>query len=540
MMTSPSTLKGAWAERIKSFRWRAGIVLRGGSGSGNFGYVSKVEPDVPSGGSNSPMSPDEKLLAQAVSRQMKAQLAEVHGRVETGRKADAVPDKLRLWDKAMVDEVRPVWYRVFRKGGDAGLRRVVRRGKKGWEPVEVLTKARSDRTAIVIPEWVDDPHVLAAIERELFKFAHTINQTTADALRETLFDAMAEGLPIREMADQIADLSDEWVEGWRAEMIARTESARAYSRGAVEAWRTTGVVSRKVWHAAGDACPFCLEMEGKAVGLDETFFDEGDEQEADWQGHDMTMEHDYGDVDGPPLHPNCLLHGSSQVYTSKGWKRIVDIRVGELALTHKGRFRKVTKVHCNPFDGYAVKIKFGHAGRYLTVTEDHPVLVGGKWIAAKEVREGAVLSVLGHPCARCGKVTMWNMRYCSRRCLSLDITDRQWADPKHRELVAKKNAIAMNRQYRTGERDRFEITRIAANHAGKYPFVPVRVLGVSRWKVGKPRAVYNLSVAEDESYIAKGMVVHNCRCVLLAEISEKGLAMLDVIEKGNTEQKDEA
>ena len=27
--------------------------------------------------------------------------------------------------------------------------------------------------------------------------------------------------------------------------------------------------------------------------------------------------------------------------------------------------------------------------------------------------------------------------------------------------------------------------------------------------------MYNLSVEEDESYVAKGIVVHNCRCIFL-------------------------
>ncbi|MFA5391953.1 MAG: Hint domain-containing protein, partial [Candidatus Omnitrophota bacterium] len=51
-------------------------------------------------------------------------------------------------------------------------------------------------------------------------------------------------------------------------------------------------------------------------------------------------------------------------------------------------------------------------------------------------------------------------------------------------------------------------------------FVNTPVLGIARGQV-ESRAVYNLSVEEDESFIAKGIVVHNCRCVLVAELDEE-------------------
>jgi uncharacterized protein with gpF-like domain len=116
---------------------------------------------------------------------------------------------------------------------------------------------------------------------------------------------MENGETISQLANRISDISDEWVEGWRSEMIARTETARAFTTGHIEAWRSTGVVSRAIWQSAGDACPFCLAMDGTAVELGENFFDQGDEQTADWRGQEIAMGHDYSDVNGPPLHPNC-------------------------------------------------------------------------------------------------------------------------------------------------------------------------------------------------------------------------------------------
>jgi len=173
------------------------------------------------------------------------------------------------------------------------------------ELIQFSEKSLKASPSIVIPEWIEDPDVLDALEAEMFEFAHNINQTTADALREELLDGMENGETISQLKNRISDISDEWVEGYRSERIARTETARAFSIGHIEAWKSTDVVGRKVWSTAGDCCPFCAELEGVAVGLDENFFKLGDEQTVEWRGKDLVMAHDYSDIKGPPLHPNC-------------------------------------------------------------------------------------------------------------------------------------------------------------------------------------------------------------------------------------------
>jgi len=77
-----------------------------------------------------------------------------------------------------------------------------------------------------------------------------------------------------------------------------------------------------------------------------------------------------------------------------------------------------------------------------------------------------------------------------------------------------------------------KVLRIAANHSGQYRFMPCKVLSVQTEERCRTGTLYNLSVQEDESFVAKGIIVHNCRCVLLAQLSEKGLAMLEAVEKG--------
>jgi hypothetical protein len=59
------------------------------------------------------------------------------------------------------------------------------------------------------------------------------------------------------------------------------------------------------------------------------------------------------------------------------------------------------------------------------------------------------------------------------------------------------------------------------NHDGQYQTFFVPVLEVERRTLKSPRMRYNFSVAEDESYVAKGIVVHNCRCAVVMGSAEE-------------------
>jgi hypothetical protein len=195
-------------------------------------------------------------------------------------------------------------------------------------------------------------------------------------------------------------------------------------------------------------CPFCQQMDGTVVDLDENFLEKGDEQDVPWRGQEIVMRQDYSAVGGPPLHPNCIVYGDTPIITFAGLKKIKHIKVGDLVLTHRGHFRKVIRTFLHSYTGKTVRLFFGGL-LWVTLTEDHPVLVGGVWKVAKDIVVGDQ-AVVARDCG----------------------------------------------------------------------FVNTPVLGIDRGQV-ESRAVYNLSVEEDESYVAKGVVVHNCRCVLVAELDEE-------------------
>jgi len=60
-----------------------------------------------------------------------------------------------------------------------------------------------------------------------------------------------------------------------------------------------------------------------------------------------------------------------------------------------------------------------------------------------------------------------------------------------------------------------------ANHKGEYEFLDVAVSKVEHYQKKTVR-LYNLSVADDESYVAKGFVVHNCLCTRFGHYTSGG------------------
>lgn len=68
---------------------------------------------------------------------------------------------------------------------------------------------------------------------------------------------------------------------------------------------------------------------------------------------------------------------STLVQTDDGLREIKDIEVGDKVLTHKGRFRNVTKILRRPYKGSIIEVSsYGMTGSTL-ITPEHPVWIGG-------------------------------------------------------------------------------------------------------------------------------------------------------------------
>ena len=240
-----------------------------------------------SGGHNPRLSGEEQDIKSVVDDIFRRQGRDAAARVEDGMAGGKLI--AAKWDKEVAELIAPVRWVPFKRGGDAGLRSLPARRGKSFE----------------LPEWIESPQVIEALKRENFLFARTINDTTANTLQRALIAGMELGETIQQLKQRIVTISEEWEEKGRAEMIARTESARAFGSGQVEAWKQTGIVTAKKWSAAGDSCPFCAEMDGEVVDLDESYFGAGSNMTVEFEGVPMTMAFEYGAVGYPPLHPNC-------------------------------------------------------------------------------------------------------------------------------------------------------------------------------------------------------------------------------------------
>ena len=148
-----------------------------------------------------------------------------------------------------------------------------------------------------------NPLAIRAAERSAERMSQVVSEHLARRVTNAVRTGIEEGLSIPQIADAIAEsgFSDE-----RATMIARTESAYAYSEGRIDAWQETGVVQGKQWLLSPDACEFCeaaaRQYSDNAIALDKPFYPKGTVLTG-VDGGEMDLS--YRSVDGPPLHPNC-------------------------------------------------------------------------------------------------------------------------------------------------------------------------------------------------------------------------------------------
>lgn len=113
-----------------------------------------------------------------------------------------------------------------------------------------------------------------------------ISDTTRDDIKAAVQDAIENGTPAADLADEIADMGA--FSDARAMMIARTELIAANNKGHMSAFRNSGVVQYKAWSTAGDD-----DVDEEICQSNE---DEGP----------IALDDDFGSGDSePPGHPNC-------------------------------------------------------------------------------------------------------------------------------------------------------------------------------------------------------------------------------------------
>lgn len=142
----------------------------------------------------------------------------------------------------------------------------------------------------------------------------------------------------------------------RAKMIARTETAEAYTSASLQSYYDNGVTSYGIQTAEDDlVCLDCLEAAFEANTVIENMQQVID-NDYGMKEHPLTLVMDGVVGDAPPLHPNCY-DKETMVYTKSGWKFFKDVSLEDEFLslnpeTNTTEFLKPVRIfkHYNTID----------------------------------------------------------------------------------------------------------------------------------------------------------------------------------------------
>ncbi len=163
----------------------------------------------------------ERSLLRRTRRALQEQQNRVAQAVRAGE-----TDVARVFD---VEEEERLWAEGLR---EAYAATVAAGGKHGL-----------DQLGLDLVFDVTNPRVREAIERTLWDFTREVTYTTQQALAEVLRRAVDEGQSIPQLSDAISELY-EGFKGARAELIARTESLKAFNLGTMEGYQQARVEKR--------------------------------------------------------------------------------------------------------------------------------------------------------------------------------------------------------------------------------------------------------------------------------------------------------
>lgn len=206
-----------------------------------------------------------------------------------------------LIDRALAELAPTQFTRQIRDAARPHLEELLGMGGKKGDQLIRQELRKLDRDDDIVGFDYANPDVQKWVNRSTTRLANSVGGTTVRRVRSLLGKGLQEGKTTDEIAD---DIEAKGFDPARAQTIARTESARAYVEGQVQAWKQTDMVTGKKWLVAPEACPFCeaIGKAGQTKGMNDPFYTVGDTIIA---ANGKTFIVDFDNVTGPPLHPNC-------------------------------------------------------------------------------------------------------------------------------------------------------------------------------------------------------------------------------------------
>lgn len=147
---------------------------------------------------------------------------------------------------------------------------------------QLIKDAFGDAADLGVVFDLDNPFVQQTLDG-LAKKIKGVAETTKEDIRMLVGRQADEGWSVERLAQEIR-AKGEIASKSRAILVARTETAAAYSQGSIAAYRASGVVKQTLWMLGPDPCPECSALDGARADLGEEFAP---------------------GVTGPPAHPNC-------------------------------------------------------------------------------------------------------------------------------------------------------------------------------------------------------------------------------------------
>ncbi len=125
------------------------------------------------------------------------------------------------------------------------------------------------------------------VRRYVFNLIGGLDNTTRERTRTAIHDWMETGASLDDLKKALTSIFKDEA---RAQLIAQTETTRAYNEGSNERWRQAGV-NKARWVTLNDSlvCPSCLALHGQIANID--------------QGWELN-----GQFYTPPQHPGCRCY----------------------------------------------------------------------------------------------------------------------------------------------------------------------------------------------------------------------------------------
>ena len=215
---------------------------------------------------------------------------------KTWLEKDAVDQILyprKQFEAKIAKEIRPIIESLMEERGNEELRRI--------------GKPKKQAATAGIAFDVQNPNVQAWLNTYIPEFSNKLETVSIDKLRAQLTEGMKAGEGIPELIKRVNLVYENWNK-IRSEAIAQNQALRASNRGALESYRQSGVVKKKIWisHIDAKTCLSCSRLDGKVIASDKKFFNKGDPPEVITAGETTyTFRNDYENIATAPRHNRC-------------------------------------------------------------------------------------------------------------------------------------------------------------------------------------------------------------------------------------------